>query len=68
MAPPTKAYPLAGVFVPGTPHVVTEAATKAEAEALEATGAFTLNANHPDRVPADAVATTTPAPAAEEEV
>lgn len=50
-ATPTKAYPLRGRFVPGVPHVVTEAASKAEAEALEATGAFTLDPRHAERIP-----------------
>ena len=49
-AQPTKVYPLQGVYAVGIPHVVTVAESKAEAEALEATGAFTTNANHPDRI------------------
>lgn len=62
----TKAYPLSSVNgvpiqgIPGVPHVVTEAPTKADAEALEATGAFTLNPSHPDRL-RDADAPTEPA-------
>jgi hypothetical protein len=60
-----KVYPLAGVFMPGIPHVVTEVETKKEAEALIATGAFTDNPNDPRRIPpAEAEQ---PAPAGEKE-
>lgn len=56
----TTIYPLA--FAPngqplsglsGVPAVVTVTETKAEAEALVATGHFTLDANDPRRIPAD---------------
>lgn len=59
MATPTKVYPLASTpngqpigGLPGVPHVTTEVATKAEADALVATGHFTLNPNDSGRVPA----------------
>ena len=50
-ATPTKVYPLRDRIAPGVPHVVTELPSKAEAEALEATGAFTTNPNDPNRIP-----------------
>lgn len=73
MATPVKVYPLqraenglplAGV--PGVPHVAHEVATKKEAEELLATGAWTDNPNHSDRVPANP-APDQPAPAGESE-
>lgn len=67
MATPTKVYPLQAtpngqpiLGVPGVPHVTTEVATKAEAEALVATGAWTLNPNDSGRV-AEATPSTAPA-------
>lgn len=50
-ATPTKVYPLAGVSAPGIPHVVHELPSQKAAEEYEATGAFTTNAKHPDRIP-----------------
>lgn len=58
-AVPTRVYPLsrsAGVplaGVPGVPHIAHEVPSKAEAEALEASGAFTTDARHPDRLAGD---------------
>lgn len=60
MATATKVYPLASAEngqplsgLSGVPALTTEVATKAEAEALVATGHFTLNPNDPRRIPAD---------------
>jgi hypothetical protein len=50
-AKPTKLYPLAGRYLNDVPHAVHVVATKAQADDLEASGAFTTNANHPDRDP-----------------
>ncbi len=50
-AQPTKVYPVAGHFLHDVPHVTQEVETKAEAERLIATGAFTDNPRHPDRQP-----------------
>lgn len=56
-AKPTTVYPLARTpngqdiaGVPGVPHVKHVVETAKEAEDLEATGAFTTNANHADRL------------------
>jgi hypothetical protein len=45
----TKLYPIRGHWLHDTPAVVQVVATKAEAEALIATGAFTDNPNDPER-------------------
>lgn len=50
-AKPTKLYPLAGRYLNDVPHSVHTVATKAQADDLEASGAFTTNPNHPDRDP-----------------
>jgi hypothetical protein len=47
---PTKVYPLEGRYLIGVPHAVQELPSKREAEELVATGAFTLNANDPERL------------------
>lgn len=49
-AQPTKVYPLSTNYLMGVPHVTTEVATKKEADDLIATGAFTDNPQHPDRL------------------
>ncbi len=61
-AEPTKVYPLRGRFVNGVPHVVTETATKKEADELVASGAFTDNPRHPDRLDPEEAAPESPAP------
>jgi hypothetical protein len=48
-AKPTKVYPLEGHFLSDVPHVVTVVATRADADNLVASGAFSDNPNHPDR-------------------
>jgi len=37
--------------LPGVPHIVHEVETRKQADELIATGVFTDNANHADRVP-----------------
>jgi hypothetical protein len=59
----TKLYPIRGHWLHDTPAVVQVVATKAEAEALIATGAFTDNPNDPER-DMDATDLTKPPPAA----
>ena len=49
-AKPTTVFPLRGVFLIDTPHIEHSTETKAEADALVATGAFTDDPNHPDRL------------------
>lgn len=58
MATPVRVYPLLrspnGVELaglPGVPHVAHEVETRKEADELIASGVFTDNANHADRVP-----------------
>lgn len=46
---PTKVYPVKGRWLHGVPTAVQVIETKAEADALIETGAFTDNPNHPDR-------------------
>ncbi len=59
-AQPQKVYPVRGRYVLGVPHTTHVVETKAEAEELIASGAFTDNPRHPDRLddepPAEAVA------------
>ncbi len=52
-AQPVKVYALKNVYLRDVPHVDHETETKAEAEALVATGAFTDNPRHPDRLHVD---------------
>lgn len=52
---PTRVYPLRGVSAPGVPHRVHELPSKADAQVLVDTGAFTLNARDPDRIPDDEI-------------
>lgn len=49
MSTPVKIYPVSGYYLHDTPARVQVIETKAEAEALIATGAFTDNPNHPER-------------------
>jgi hypothetical protein len=49
MAKETKVYPLVGHYLMGVPRAVHKVATAKDAEALEASGAFTTNPNHADR-------------------
>jgi hypothetical protein len=49
VATPTKLYPVKGHYLNDFPAAVQVVETKAEAEALVATGAFTDNPRHPDR-------------------
>jgi len=60
----TKLYPIRARFLHDTPAAVQVVATKAEAEALIATGAFTDNPNDPER-DHDATDLTKPPPAGE---
>jgi hypothetical protein len=46
---PVKIYPVVGRFLHDTPARVQVIETKAEAEALIASGAFTSNPNDPER-------------------
>lgn len=45
----TKVYPVEGRFMMGVPHVVHVVPTKADADDLIASGAFTTNPNASDR-------------------
>jgi hypothetical protein len=49
MPSPVKVYPLRNVYLPNEPARVRIIPTKAEAEALIASGAFTDNPNDPER-------------------
>lgn len=49
MATPVKLYPIKGHYLNYAPVAVHVVDTKAEAEELIATGAFTDNPRHPDR-------------------
>ena len=49
MADPTRVYPVRGTYLEGVPHATFVAPGKGVAEALVATGAFTLNANDSTR-------------------
>ncbi len=49
----TKVYALSTGYLHGTPHQDHEVATKGEAEELEASGAFTTDPRHPDRLRSD---------------
>lgn len=51
----TKVYPLRDRFAPGVPHRVHELPSKAAADVLVGTGAFTDNPNDPDRIPDDEI-------------
>lgn len=48
-AKPTKLYPVLGRWIPGQPAAVQVVPTKAEADDLVASGAFTDNPRHRDR-------------------
>lgn len=54
-ATPTRVYPLRGVFAPGVPHRVHELPSIKAAEVLLATGAFTDDPQHADRIPDDEI-------------
>ena len=49
MAKETKVYPTKGTFLMGVPHAVHVVDSRAEADELIATGAFTDNPNDADR-------------------
>jgi hypothetical protein len=49
MATPVKLYPIRGHYLNSAPAAVHVVDTKAEADELIATGAFTDNPRHPDR-------------------
>ena len=49
MAKPTKVYPVKGRYLSDVPAVVTLVSTKADAEDLIASGAFTDNPNDAER-------------------
>lgn len=60
-AKPTKLYPIARHFLQGVPAAVHVVASRAEADELIATGAFTDDPKHPDR-DLDAADLTAPPP------
>jgi hypothetical protein len=64
VATSVKLYPIKGHYLNTAPAQVQVVATKAEAEALIETGAFTDNARHPDR-DHEALDSTKPPPEAE---
>jgi hypothetical protein len=66
MATSVKLYPIKGHYLSGVPATVQVVDTKAEAQALIETGAFTDNARHPDR-DHEALDSTKPPPEAEPE-
>ena len=50
MSKPTRIYPVKGFYLNTTPHIEQVVETRAEADELIATGAFTDDPRHPDRL------------------
>lgn len=65
MSKATKLYPIRGRWLHDHPTAVHVVETKAEADELIESGAFTDNANHPDRDHEAVDLTATPQPLAE---